>query len=100
MDAKKILTNKSFCVLPWTGFEFEPNGNIKNCIISTSKLGNIEEQDITAILSGEKNLKIKQQMLKYKNICNFKKEIEILDARRNQSARSVLTELFRELKNV
>ena len=54
MDAKKILTNKSFCVLPWTGFEFEPNGNIKNCIISTSKLGNIEEQDITAILSGEK----------------------------------------------
>ena len=50
MDAKKILTNKSFCVLPWTGFELEPNGNIKNCIISTSELGNIEEQDITSIL--------------------------------------------------
>jgi radical SAM protein with 4Fe4S-binding SPASM domain len=63
MDAKKILTNKSFCVLPWTGFELEPNGNIKNCIISTSRLGNIEEQDITSILSGEENLKIKQQML-------------------------------------
>jgi radical SAM protein with 4Fe4S-binding SPASM domain len=63
MEAKKILTNKSFCVLPWTGFELEPNGNIKNCIISTSKLGNIEEQDITSILSGEENLKIKQQML-------------------------------------
>ena len=66
MDAKKILTNKSFCVLPWTGFELEPNGNIKNCIISTSKLGNIEEQDITSILSGEENLKIKQQMLEDK----------------------------------
>jgi radical SAM protein with 4Fe4S-binding SPASM domain len=63
MDAKKILTNKSFCVLPWTGFELEPNGNIKNCIISTSTIGNIEEQDIQSILSGEKNLKIKQQML-------------------------------------
>jgi len=63
MDAKKILTNKSFCVLPWTGFELEPNGNIKNCIISTSKLGNIEEQDITSILSGEENLKIKREML-------------------------------------
>ena len=66
MDAKKILTNKSFCVLPWTGFELEPNGNIKNCIISTSKLGNIEEQNITSILSGEENLKIKQQMLEDK----------------------------------
>ena len=66
MDAKKILTNKSFCVLPWTGFQLEPNGNIKNCIISTSKLGNIGEQDITSILSGEENLKIKQQMLEDK----------------------------------
>ena len=63
MDAKKILTNKSFCVLPWTGFELEPDGNIKNCIISTSTIGNIEQQDIQSILSGEKNLKIKQQML-------------------------------------
>jgi radical SAM protein with 4Fe4S-binding SPASM domain len=66
MEAKKILTNKSFCVLPWTGFELEPNGNIKNCIISTSRLGNIEEQDIVSILSGEENLKIKQQMLEDK----------------------------------
>jgi radical SAM protein with 4Fe4S-binding SPASM domain len=66
MDAKKILTNKSFCVLPWTGFELEPNGNIKNCIISASKLGNIEEQDIISILSGEENLKIKKQMLEDK----------------------------------
>ena len=66
MEAKKILTNKSFCVLPWTGFELEPNGNIKNCIISTSKLGNIQKQDIASILSGEENLKIKQQMLEDK----------------------------------
>jgi hypothetical protein len=31
MDTKKILTNKSFCTLPWSGFELEPNGNVKNC---------------------------------------------------------------------
>ena len=66
MDAKKILTNKSFCVLPWTGFQLEPNGNIKNCIISTSSLGNIKEQDISSILLGGENLKIKQQMLEDK----------------------------------
>jgi radical SAM protein with 4Fe4S-binding SPASM domain len=70
MDAKKILTNKSFCVLPWTGFELEPNGNIKNCIISTSKIGNIEEQNIMSILLGKENLKIKQQMLEDKKSKN------------------------------
>jgi radical SAM protein with 4Fe4S-binding SPASM domain len=63
MDAKKILTNKSFCVLPWTGFELEPNGHIKNCIISTSTIGNIQKENITTILAGEKNLQIKKEML-------------------------------------
>lgn len=63
MDAKDIITNKSFCVLPWTGFELEPSGNVKNCIISTSAIGNIQEQDITNILAGEKNLQIKKEML-------------------------------------
>jgi len=64
MDTKEILTNKSFCVLPWTGFELEPNGNVKNCIISTETLGNIEQQDIKSILSGEKNTALKEQMIK------------------------------------
>jgi radical SAM protein with 4Fe4S-binding SPASM domain len=63
MDEKKILTNKSFCVLPWTGFQLEPNGNVKNCIISTATIGNIQKQDIKSILLDEQNLKIKQQML-------------------------------------
>lgn len=63
MDAKEVLTNKSFCVLPWTGFQLEPNGNIKNCIISRSTIGNIQKEDITTILSGEQNLQIKKEML-------------------------------------
>ena len=63
MDAKKILTNKSFCPLPWTGFELEPNGNVKNCIISKEQLGNIEQQDIESILLGEKNTALKEQMI-------------------------------------
>lgn len=67
MKAKEILTNKSFCVLPWTGFELEPNGNVKNCIISTEKLGNIEQQDIQSILLGEKNASLKGQMIKDEN---------------------------------
>ena len=63
MDAKEILTNKSFCVLPWTGFELEPDGIVKNCIISKEKLGNINNTGIESIMSGEKNLRLKQDML-------------------------------------
>lgn len=63
MDAKKLLTNKSICVLPWTGFELEPNGSVKNCIISTEILGNINRTPIKNILGGSQNIQRKQQML-------------------------------------
>jgi radical SAM protein with 4Fe4S-binding SPASM domain len=63
MDAKKLLSNKSICVLPWTGFQLEPGGSIKNCVISTEVLGNINKTPIKDILSGSKNIHHKQQML-------------------------------------
>ena len=63
MDAKDIITNKSFCVLPWTGFELEPNGDVKNCIISKNELGNINNTNIENIMSGPENLKLKNDML-------------------------------------
>ena len=63
MDAKKLLTNKSICVLPWTGFELDPEGSVKNCIISSEVLGNINKTPIKDILNGSKNIQRKQQML-------------------------------------
>ena len=63
MDARKLLTNKSICTLPWHGFELEPDGNVKNCIISKTKLGNINQQNIADILTGDKNKTLKQKML-------------------------------------
>ena len=59
MDAKKLITNKSMCSLPWTGFELEPNGNVKNCIISTEVLGNINDTSIKEIMNGAKNRQLK-----------------------------------------
>ena len=63
MDAKKLLTNKSICTLPWHGFELEPNGDVKNCIISKTHLGNINQQNIKDILHSDKNKILKQKML-------------------------------------
>jgi radical SAM protein with 4Fe4S-binding SPASM domain len=63
MEVKKFLTNKSICSLPWTGFELEPDGVVKNCIISKSTIGDINKQHIKDIVSGEKNNALKKQML-------------------------------------
>ena len=60
--SRKLL-DKNFCVLPWTGFELEPNGVVKNCIISKETIGNIHQNSIEDILQSKKNLEIKTQML-------------------------------------
>jgi len=60
--SRKLLDN-NFCVIPWSGLELEPNGNIKNCIISKDKLGNIKDYSIEEILKNNKALEIKQDML-------------------------------------
>ena len=66
--SKKLL-QKNFCAIPWTGFELEPNGNIKNCIISNDVIGNIKNQDIQTII---KNNPLRQEMLdaKYPSNCS------------------------------
>jgi organic radical activating enzyme len=63
VDAKKLLQNKSICVLPWTGFELEPGGGVKNCVISTDYIGNIETTGIKEIVKGEANVTLKEHML-------------------------------------
>lgn len=64
MNAKDLLKNKSICTLPWTGFELEPSGTVKNCIISKTKLGTINKSNIKDIMHGKENIELKQSMLK------------------------------------
>ena len=64
MDAKTFLKNKSICTLPWTGFQLEPSGEVKNCIISTTAIGNINKNDIKDIVGCDKNIKLKESMLR------------------------------------
>jgi len=58
--SRKLLDN-NFCLIPWTGFEIEPNGDVKNCIISKDVIGNIKQNTIQDIV--RKNSKIRQQMM-------------------------------------
>ena len=63
MDAKSFLSNKSICALPWTGFELEPSGHVKNCVISKQTMGHINQTPIKDILHGEFNVRLKDKML-------------------------------------
>lgn len=58
--SRRVL-DKNFCVLPWTGFEVEPNGDVKNCIISKERIGNLKKNSIEQLI--EKNSTLRKQML-------------------------------------
>ena len=70
MDVKKLIKNKSICVLPYTGFIVEPTGRVKNCIMSKDSLGNINDTPIRDIMAGEKNTNLKEAMLEDKQPSN------------------------------
>ena len=61
MDPKRAI-NGTFCPVPWTGFIMNPDGEIKNCVLSEQTLGNINVTDIQDILQGKTNTEIKTCM--------------------------------------
>ena len=63
MDPKSFFKNKSICTLPWSGFELEPDGAVKNCVLSEQELGNINKSKIKDIIRGSANTDIKKLML-------------------------------------
>ena len=72
MDPKDYLTNKTFCPIPWTGFMYNSNGDVLNCIRSQRPIGNLKDSSIHDIL--KENTKTKQNMLDHKeglgcNVC-------------------------------
>lgn len=63
MDAKKFLTNRCFCPMPWTGLMYNFNGTVKNCIRSADAIGDLKTHGINEILTGPINQKTQQDML-------------------------------------
>ena len=62
MTPRDMLTNPSFCPMPWTGLMYNFDGKIKNCIRSAGLLGNIKDQPIKSILV-ENNRPRQQQIV-------------------------------------
>ena len=62
MTPRDMLTNPSFCPMPWTGLMYNFDGKVKNCIRSAGPLGNIKDQPIDQILR-ENNRPRQQQII-------------------------------------
>ena len=61
MTPRDMLTNPTFCPMPWTGLMYNFDGAVKNCIRSAGPLGNIKDQSIEQILVG--NNQSRQQQI-------------------------------------
>jgi MoaA/NifB/PqqE/SkfB family radical SAM enzyme len=57
-----MLTNPTFCPVPWTGMMYNFDGKVKNCIRSAGPLGNIKDQSIDQILI-DNNVPRQQQII-------------------------------------
>jgi len=63
MDSKEYLTNRNFCPIPWTGLMYNFDGNVKNCIRSSSPIGSIQKNSIEQILNGLQNVYTRSEMI-------------------------------------
>ena len=57
MNSKEYLTNRAFCPMPWSGLMYNFDGNVKNCIRSSSTIGNIQDHSIQEILANDTDIK-------------------------------------------
>jgi sulfatase maturation enzyme AslB (radical SAM superfamily) len=100
MTPKDVLTNKTFCPMPWTGLMYNFDGNVKNCIRSANRLGNIQDAPIEDILLSHSNI-ARQAMITAKQPPSNCKPCRDLEVGKN-SFDIISDRLFyiRELKNV
>lgn len=73
-----LLSNKTFCILPWTHLQIEPSGKVRTCCESKEVIGNVNSTSLDVIWNSDKLAGIRKDMLEGKVIpaCNacYKKE--------------------------
>lgn len=58
MNTKQYLTNRAFCPVPWTGLMYNVDGAVKNCIRSSTPIGNLKDNTIEEILAQDYAIKL------------------------------------------
>ena len=63
MTPKDMLTNRTFCPMPWTGLMYNFDGKVKNCIRSAGPIGDLKHDNIQDIVLGSTNVSAQQNIV-------------------------------------
>jgi sulfatase maturation enzyme AslB (radical SAM superfamily) len=63
MTPKDMLTNRTFCPMPWTGLMYNFDGKVKNCIRSAGPIGDLKHDNIQDIVLGSTNVSAQQHIV-------------------------------------
>ena len=102
MTPKDMLTNPSFCPIPWTGLMYNFDGMVKNCIRSdfAHPIGDLKDDSIESILLGDENVSRQEKIINKLPVpsCHTCKDLE----RGNKGFDIISDRVFyiRELKKV
>jgi MoaA/NifB/PqqE/SkfB family radical SAM enzyme len=99
MTPKDMLTNPSFCPMPWTGMMYNFDGKVKNCIRSAGPLGNIKNQSIESILV-DNNLPRQHQIINQQPVATCHTCYDLERGKRGFDHISDRVFYIRELKDV
>jgi MoaA/NifB/PqqE/SkfB family radical SAM enzyme len=99
MTPRDMLTNPTFCPMPWTGMMYNFNGEVKNCIRSAGPLGNIKDQPIDQILV-DNNRPRQQQIVDQQSVRTCHTCYDLERGKRGFDHISDRVLYIRELKNI
>ena len=100
MTPKEMLTNKTFCPMPWTGLMYNFDGKVKNCIRSAKSIGDIKHDTIQDVLLGSTNALAQQNIVNNQPVSTCH---TCYDLERDKSGFDIISDrifYIRELKKV
>lgn len=100
MTPKDILTNRTFCPMPWTGLMYNFDGTVKNCIRSNGTIGNINDTSIKDILYGPTNTAIQNQIIGQNSVASCQPCYDLEKGKKGFDHISDRVFYIRELKQV
>jgi len=73
MSMLKLMTNKKFCMAPWTHMHFMPNKDVNPCCMSpiTETIGNMNTQTIHEVWNSEQMRELRLKMLNGEDCSNY-----------------------------
>lgn len=101
MTPKEVLTNSTFCPVPWTGLMYNGfDGSVKNCIRSAGTIGNIKDFPIEQVVLGNTNVLIQNKIVSDVAVPSCRTCYDLEHGKKGFDIVSDRKFYIRELKNV